>query len=301
MSHQITTAFVQQYKANVELLIQQKQSKFEQLVRVESQSAQYEFFEQIGPVSAQPWGPRHGDTPLMETPHMRRRVGIFPWVWADLIDKPDRVRMLIEPTSPYATNAVMAFNRRKDDVILAAMVGTAMTGAQGETAVELPTANRILLNTGLTIEALIDLRTEFWNDDIEDDELISIACTPNQIADLLHDERITSADYNVVRALVQGDVDTFMGFKFVRTTRLPTVPVNPANLDLGYHVQAQAWLKSGVIMSKGEEINVKITERADKKYSTQVFVSMDIGGVRMDEKKVRTIRTVDKTIARPAP
>ena len=301
MSHQITTAFVQQYKANVELLIQQKMSRFEPLVRVESQSAQYEFFEQIGPVSAQPWGPRHGDTPLMETPHLRRRVGIFPWIWADLIDKPDRVRMLIEPTSPYAMNAVMAFNRRKDDVILAAMVGTAYTGHDGQTPVELPNRQKMVLTTGLTVESLIDLREAFWNDDIEDDEAIAIACTPNQIANLLTDERVTSADYNVIRALVQGDVNTYMGFHFVRTTRLPTVPVNPADLSQGYKVDAIAWLKSGVVMSKGEEITVKITERADKKYSTQVFVSMDIGGVRMDEKKVRTITTVDATKANPAP
>lgn len=301
MSHQITTAFVQQYKANVELLIQQKVSRFEQMVRVESQSAQYEFFEQIGPVSAQPWGPRHGDTPLMETPHMRRRVGIFPWIWADLIDNPDRIRMLIEPTSPYATNAVMAFNRRKDDVILAAMVGTAMTGHNGETPIALPASQQQVLTTGLTIESLLEMKTELWNDDIEDDEQLSIACTPNQIADLLRATEVRNADYNTVRALAAGDVDTFMGFNFIRTTRLPTTPVDPTDLTKGYKVSAQAWLKSGVVMSKGEEITVKITERPDKKYSTQVFVSMDIGGVRMDEKKVRTITTIDKSKARPAP
>lgn len=301
MSHQITTAFVQQYRANVELLIQQKQSRFEQMVRVENQSAQYEFFEQIGPVSAQPWGPRHGDTPLMETPHMRRRVGIFPWIWAELIDNPDRVRTLIEPTSPYAMNAVMAFNRRKDDVILAAMVGTAMTGHNGETPIELPASQKQTLTTGLTIEALLEMKTELWNDDIEDDEQLSIACTPNQIADLLRATEVRNADYNTVRALAAGDVDTFMGFNFIRTTRLPTVPVDAADLTKGYKVSAVAFLKSGVLMSKGEEITVKIGERSDKKYSTQVFVSMDIGGVRMDEKKVRTITTVDRSKARPAP
>lgn len=301
MSHQITTAFVQQYKANVELLIQQRQSRFEPLVRIESQSAQYEFFEQIGPVSAQPWGPRHGDTPLMETPHMRRRVGIFPWIWADLIDNPDRIRMLIEPTSPYATNAVMAFNRRKDDVILAAATGTAMTGHNGETPIELPAAHKMVLSTGLTIDGLLDTKTELWNDDVEDEEQLTIACTPNQIADLLRTTEIKNADYNTVRALAAGDVDTFMGYNFVRTTRLPTVPVDSTDLTKGYKVSAVVFLKSGVLMSKGEEITVKIDQRPDKKYSTQVFVSMDIGGVRMDEKKVRTITTVDKTKARPAP
>ncbi len=301
MSYQVTTAFVQQYKAIIEMLIQQKTSKFESMVRVETQNSQYEFYDQIGPVSAQPWGPRHGDTPLMETPHLRRRVGIFPWVWADLIDKPDRIRMLIDPTSAYAQNAVMAFNRRKDDVIIASMLGTAMAGHNGEIPVEFPASQNTTLTTGLTLEALIQLRTAFWDDDVDQDMPICIACTPAQIAELLNIEQIQSADYNTVRALVNGDVDTFMGFKFVRSTRLPSVAVTPGDPNTTYTATAIAWIPDGVIMSKGEEVTVRVSERPDKKYSTQVFVSMDIGGVRMDEKKVRTIQTIDATKSRPAP
>lgn len=298
MSQQITTAFVQQYRANVELLIQQKNSKFEQFVRRESQSAEYEFFEYIGPVSAQPWGPRHGDTPLMETPHLRRRVGISPWIWAELIDKPDRVRTLIDPTSPYAQNAVMAFNRRKDDVIIQAALGIANTGHDGNTQVPFPEAtNNITLNSRLTVDSLIELKEQFWNDDVDEGEQIMIAVSPNQLSALLDDERISSADYNNVKALVQGDVDTYMGFRFFRSTRLPMVQQGAGQ----FITKAIAWVPDGMLMSVGEEITVRITERPDKKHATQVFVSMDIGATRMEEKKVRTITTIDTRTPNPAP
>jgi hypothetical protein len=39
------------------------------------------------------------------------------------------------------------------------------------------------------------------------------------MSDLLALEKITSADYATVKALVQGAIDTFMGFKFVRSQR----------------------------------------------------------------------------------
>ena len=296
MSQQITTAFVQQYRDNVNMLIQQKLSKFEPCVRRETQNAEYEYYEYIGPVSAQPWGPRHGDTPLMETPHLRRRVGIAPWVWAELIDKPDRVRTLIDPTSPYAQNAVAAFNRRKDDIIIQAATAAAQTGYDGSVPVPFPAENNITLPTRLTVEALIELKEAFWNDDVDEGEMLVIACSPNQITALLDDERISSADYNNVKALVHGEVDTYMGFKFMRSTRLPKVQ-NGANFE----TTAIAWVPDGLLMAVGEEITVRIDERSDKKYSTQVFVSMDIGATRMEEKKVRTITTLDTREPHPAP
>ena len=105
MSVQITTAFVQQYKANVEHLLQQKGSRLRPFVRVESQNAEYEFYDRIGATNAQEVTGRHQDTPLITVPHDRRRVSLRDFDWAELIDRTDRIRLLIDPTSPYAQNA----------------------------------------------------------------------------------------------------------------------------------------------------------------------------------------------------
>jgi len=62
----------------------------------------------------------------------------------------------------------------------------------------------------LTISTLIDMREEA--EKMEKD--LEIICTRKQLGDLLSDTEVTSADYNVVRALVRGDISTFMGVTF---------------------------------------------------------------------------------------
>lgn len=76
MSINITTAFVQQYKANVYHLTQQKGSKLRMGVRVESVTGKNAYFDQIGATTARKRSSRHSDTPRMDTPHSRRRVAL---------------------------------------------------------------------------------------------------------------------------------------------------------------------------------------------------------------------------------
>jgi len=95
MSVEITTAFVKQYSANVALLSQQKGSRFRSAVREESQRGEHGFYDQIGSTTARKRTERHGDTPLISTPHSRRRVSLVDYDWADLIDDMDKVKMLM--------------------------------------------------------------------------------------------------------------------------------------------------------------------------------------------------------------
>jgi hypothetical protein len=111
MSIQITTAFVEQYSANVMHLSQQKGSRLRATVSVESVTGKNAFFEQIGSVAARKRPSRHADTPQMDTPHARRRVSLVDYDWADLIDNEDRVRMLIDPTSPYAVRLMRRLSK----------------------------------------------------------------------------------------------------------------------------------------------------------------------------------------------
>ena len=105
MSIQIDKAFVQQYRSNIEIGLQQRGSKLAGLVRNETQNSEYEYFDKINATEAQKVMGRHQDTPLISTPHDRRRVGLSDYDWADLIDKKDKIRLVIDPTSAYVTNA----------------------------------------------------------------------------------------------------------------------------------------------------------------------------------------------------
>ena len=283
MSKQITTAFVEQYSRNVTMLSQQMGSKLRDTVDQESIVGKNAFFEQIGVTAAQKKLSRHSDTPQLETPHDRRRVSMDDYEWADLIDDVDKIRMLIDPTSSYAKAAAAAMGRSMDDVIITAFNASADTGVTGGTSVALPSSSKFATSNqsdGLTLAKLRSAKKFFDTNDVDPSLQRYIVCGAQQISDLLGDSTVTSADFNTVRALVQGEIDTFLGFKFVTSNRLP---FDASNTD---DRLCFAYTEDAIKLAIGKDVQAKISERADKSYSTQVYYCMSIGATRMEEKKV---------------
>lgn len=283
MSTQITTAFVEQYSANVTMLAQQMGSVLRSAVDVETIKGKNAFFDQIGSVTAQVRSSRHGSTPQLDTPHSRRRVSLADYEWADLIDDLDKVRMLIDPTSAYAKAAAAAMGRAMDDVIIAALGGSADTGVAGGTAVALPSTQKVSTSaqadgSGLTIAKLRSAKFILDSNDVDPSTPRYIVVSPKQIQDLLATTEVTSSDFNTVKALATGSLDSFLGFKFLVSNRLLL-----ANTDdrLVYAFSADA-----IKLAIGKDVTARIDERADKSYATQVYYSMAIGATRMEEKKV---------------
>ena len=279
MSVQITTAFVEQYKANVLHLAQQKGSRLRDAVRTETVTGKAHFFERIGSTAAQKRTSRHSDTPRMDTPHSRRKVTMDDYDWADLIDNEDKVRLLISPSSDYAMAGAFAMGRAMDDAIIAAATGNAYTGVAGGSTQALTSGQKIVhASGGLTVAKLISAKEILDAAEVDPDEPRFLVCAAGQLADLLAITQVTSADYNSVKALVQGNIDTFLGFKFIRSQRLGT--------DATPSRQVLAFTKSAIGLAVGSDITTKISERSDKNYATQVFLSMTIGATRIEEEKM---------------
>jgi hypothetical protein len=299
MSQEITTAFVQQYSANVFHLSQQKGSRLRPTVRSESQQGKSAFYDRIGSVSAQLRTSRHEDTPQLDTPHSRRMVTLADYVWADLIDNEDKIRMLNDPTSEYVMSAMWAMGRAMDDVIIAALGGTAYSGETGATSVTLPNAQKYHANTGAALSNLnvVTLRAvKMKLDQAEVDPSIKryLVCSASQINSLLGQTEVTSSDYNAVKALVQGEINTFMGFEFIRVERLG-VASGSASATTGAvgsgtsytdSRKCYAYASDGGLLAVGADMQGKIDQRSDKNYATQVYARMSIGATRMEEAKV---------------
>lgn len=288
MSIQITTAFVEQYKANVYHLTQQKGSKLRRAVRTESVTGRNAYYEQIGATGARVRSSRHSDTPRMDTPHSRRRVSLSDYDWADLVDGEDQVRMLIDPTSPYAEAGAMAMGRAMDDAIIAAADGTSYTGVDGGTSTAFDT-NMIVdvqtvwpgvsaADTGLNVAKLIAAAKLLGQNDVDPDEEKFLVPNARQISSLLKDEKLSSHDYNIVKPLVEGQISKYMGFTII--------PCNRIGIDSNSDDKVLFWAKGGLLLGLGKDISTKITERPDKNYATQVFCSMTIGATRMEEARV---------------
>jgi hypothetical protein len=247
-------------------------------VSEESVTGEKAFFDQVGSAAAVKRTSRHGDTPTMDTPHSRRMVTMDTYEWADLIDDADKVRMLIDPTSTYARAAAAAMGRAMDDAIISAATGTSKTGASGGTSTSLPAGQQIAHGSAdLTIAKLLSAKKLFDDNDVDPSIPRYLAVAPAQIEALLGTTQVTSSDYNTVKALATGQVDTFMGFKIVMSTRLTVA----SNIRTCF-----AWAEDGIKLAVGKDIMAEIERRADKSYATQVFYCSTFGATRMEEDKV---------------
>ncbi len=309
MSQQITTAFVKQFGANVFHLSQQKGSRLRNAVRTETVVGDARFFDRIGKATAQTRTNRHGDTPQMDTPHSRRMVTLITKEYGDLVDNPDKVRTLIDPANEYSVAAQWALGRAMDDAIISAASGNTSGGVSGGTPVSLPSTQKLAsVNSGagvsLNVQALRRTAKILDGNDVDESEQRYFAFNAYQKESLLSATEVANHDYNTIKALVMGQIDTFMGFKFIRTEQLVDNAV-ATSFDTtsgavgsgggdsnGYDIQL-AWAKSGLLLGLGSDINAQISVRPDKSYSTGVYASMDIGATRMEEEKVVEVHCKD--------
>ncbi len=281
MSSQIDTALVKQYKQNVELLVQQKGSVLREAVMTEGQGGEETYFDRLGATAVVEITTRHGDSPQVDTPHDRRRSTLRWFDWGDFIDKPDKVKSLKDFNSPYALNAAYAHGRNFDDLIITAATGDAFSGKTGGTTVTFPAGQQVAHGSAdLTLAKLITAKTLFHSNDVDLRDPMNelhIAIGSSQLEALLNDTTVTSADYNTIRLLMRGDINTFMGMTFHHSQRLA---------KSGDIRSVLVWAKSGLKAGIGEEMITRITERSDKRFSIYVYVRMGFSATRMEEEKV---------------
>ena len=299
MSQQIDTAYVDAYKSDIKVKFQQMTSRLRPFCQVETLAAEDTFMDRIGTVDPVEITSRHGDTPYIETPHDRRKISFRTFVWSDLIDKVDKLRMLADPSSPYSVNAIAGLQRRMDDVVIEAALGTAYTGKDGNVAVSsgwpvvafdytetidatvtiTPFARNLNLGKLRRVKELLETAEAVSGENGERD--LVVACHSSQLMSLLADARATSTDYAEVRALVHGEIKSYMGFKFVRTQRLK---LKAGNVNVRRCV---AFVSGSAIgLGLAEDPFVRVSELPAKNYSTQVYVRGSYGATRMWEEQV---------------
>ncbi len=295
MSTQIPVAFVDQFKANILMLSQQKPAKLRHTCRMEDVTGDTMYVERIGPKDAQLRGARHGATPIADADHTRRKLSMADYVVpADLIDDPDKLKMLIDPQSVYAQNQAFSLNRAIDDVIITALFGQSFGGHTGGTTINnydvgecrLIESSGVIVAAGsdwsnttetpLTIAKLLTCKQLLDDAEIDESRQKFFLCNPFNLNQLLNTTEVKSSDYNTVKALAQGRVDSFMGFNFIMSTRLPA-----DDTDTGA-TKCAAFVQDALVLAIAEEPNVHIDKRPDLLNSTQVFSTLSIGCTRVE-------------------
>ncbi len=304
MSFEITVAFIEQYRANILLLSQQKMSRLRATCQEESVVGRTFYGERIGATAGADIEERHGDTPLVSTPHSRRRGTMIDWDWADLIDDMDKAKMLIDPTSTYVQNAIAAANRRIDKHAYDALGGVAAAGQSGGTTINnydagecrlirsdgvvetAGTDNTAATQTSLTVAKLLTCKQLLDEGDIDPERQRHFVYNPYNENQLLNNTKVGSFDYNDVKAMVHGKMTTFLGFEYIKLQNyqdaikghLQDTTNETADTVVDCYAYAQGAVKLGV----GKDVTTRVDIRIDKRMSIQPYVKMSFGAVRVE-------------------
>jgi len=281
MAFEVPAHFADQFTTNVELLLQQTVPMMLEGVMVASYtgSKSAQVVKQFGEVEFQTKTSRNADTLFSEIDHKQRWIFPTDFSLALPVDTEDEIRMLNSPVSSYATAMRAAWARKVNTVIVDALLGTAKTGENGGTSTSFPAGQTVASgSTGLTVTKLRTALEMLDGDENDPNDKKYFAMTAKQRTDLLETTEVTSSDYNTVKALVNGAVDEFLGFKFMRNQKL--------GVDGASARRCIAWVKSGCVYGQWNGLTTKIGERPDKEYLTQVFMAGTNGAARTQELKV---------------
>jgi hypothetical protein len=276
------TAFVKQFQDTVTMLVQQSDSRLRGCVMVDTNfKGEKKFYEQYATDSMVELSSRYADTPVQLPDHRRRMVTPRYYVSNTLEDPKDALQMLIDPKSTYMQAKQAAANRQIDDIIIAAFNATAYTGQEGSTTQAFDASNQVSVNTGATNSGMNKakvLRAKRLLDaaEVDDNERYAVA-SARQFEDLLNITEVTSSDYNVVKALVEGSLNTWVGFAWKRSARLGTSNSN----RLCYF-----WQKKAMQLAIQKDVEGRVDERADKNYALQVYMKLCMGATRLEESRI---------------
>ena len=283
----IPNHFTTQFDSNWKHLVQQKNSKLKEYVTLDSIEGKEKSYNQLDATSMTQITDRSRDTRITDQAMAKRWIRPLNYDCAKLVDEFDEQFLgeVVLPTSPIIQSHAAAYARTCDRIIIDALGGTAFTGTTGTTATVLPAGQKIaanyvesgaVANSGLTIAKLRAAKFLFDSNEVDEEEERIMVVSAKQLQDLLRTVEATSADYNTVRALVDGTLNTFMGFKFRRSQQLPLA------VDIR---SCFAYVKSGVILAE-RGLKTMMDVRPDLSHSLQIRSVASLAAVRMEEKKV---------------
>lgn len=277
-------AFVQQYKNAITILAQQMDSRLSGSVMVDNDfTGEKKLYNQYASDSLVELSSRYADTPLSLPDHRRRAVTPRYFVGATLEDPKDALQMLVDPKSTYMQAKQAACNRKKDDIIIGAMGGTAYTGKAGTDAQAFDSANQLAVtfgtgvSNGMTKAKILRAKKLLDAAEVDSEERFAVM-TAKQLEDLMFITEVTSGDFNVVKALVEGTITRWCGFEFKHSERLLT---DGSSSRLCYF-----WQRKAIQLAVQKDAEGRVDPRPDKNFAWQVYMRICLGAVRLEESRI---------------
>lgn len=185
---------------------------------------------------------------LMDVDHALIPCFLQNWNAPEYTDIFDQQTVNFDERRELAQTIAKSLGRRKDQIIIDAMDAST------------PTIPDITVTTNLKVDTLIDASTALTDAAVPNDGMRYMAITASGLEGLLKDETATSADYAAVKALIKGDIDSYMGFniKVIETRTEGGLSVT-ANI-----VDSWAYHKSAVGCATGFDIRTSVDWIAER-------------------------------------
>jgi len=209
MAISVTTAFVQQYAAEVKAAYQREGSLLRQAVRVRSGViGERVYFPLLGKGIATDKA-RHADVVPMNLEHTRKYVDLVDKYAPEYIDDLDTFKINWDLRADYARASAWALGRQTDQQII-----DALDAADGET----------VTNATLDLETVLEISEKQNENDVPQDANRFAVITPSGLTDLLQITGATSSDFVGSQLLTTGREPAFwLGYKWiVYTGTMPT-------------------------------------------------------------------------------
>lgn len=192
------------------------------------------------------------------------------WEAYDYVDKFDMKKINFSEVTELAEVAADCLGLRIDQIII-----DKMNDGYDETNMKVGTTN-----TALTVDVLLDACEKLNANGVPDTERY-FAHSAKQLKDLMNTTEVTSADYNSVKALVNGSVDSFLGLKFVLIANRDEGGLPTSTND----VTGFIWHKRAMGFSKAQDLETSMDWIAEKR-AYLVGGDFSAGAVVIDDRGI---------------
>lgn len=273
---------VLKYAEDVQMAYQQDSSRLRDCVEIKTSIVGKAFStNDLGIVEAVTKDNRHEQHSHQDPEHTVRWANLIYYYNSILMDRDDDARVLANPKNKYVMTNAASLGRRADRTIINALIGTAITGEARDGTQALPTAQKVTGSTSALTKAKILTAKRLLDEAEVPESERYLAISAQGLEDLLGITEVTSSDYNTVKALVDGSLNTWIGFMIKRTELLPKGVVTT---DVR---QAIAWHKSALEFGETTASQyTRIAQRRDMHDAWETYAAIDIGAVRKRDKGV---------------
>ncbi|WP_342257019.1 phage capsid protein [Rickettsia endosymbiont of Aspidapion aeneum] len=259
-----------------------------------------------------------------KTPRItRRQATAQAYYWTAAMDRNDKLNLLSDPTSKFPKLAGWAIGRKQDQIIINSFASPVNGGRTGQNIIYFDVANNVipvgvkLVDTtlalhanslagvhngqqganakeamrtgGLTVEKLLKTQQLLKKHSFGADEKYYLVCSSHQIGNLLRDSQVTSYDYNSVKALVSGEINSFVGFNFIITEMLGGIR-GTTNYIRDCYAFTESSIRFGSVTGSVER---QIDRLVQYHYAPSLYYSESFGATRTEEGQIVCIKCLE--------